>query len=63
MQRCSFVTVMASLVGTVFGYLLGRRPARAQGNGMMGSDMGGMMSPENIRGRMRTGMELFEWPK
>ena len=65
MQRRSFVTVMASLVGTVSGYLLGRRPARAQGSGMMGggmmgSGMGGMMSPENMRGPMRTGMELFE---
>ncbi|MDE1951401.1 MAG: hypothetical protein KGL51_02185 [Betaproteobacteria bacterium] len=65
MQRRSFVTVMASLVGTVSAYLLGRRPAQAQGNGMMdggmmGSGMGGMMSPENMRGPMRTGMELFE---
>ncbi len=30
---------------------------------MMGGDMGGMMSPENMRGPMRTGMELFEHHK
>ncbi len=66
MQRRSFVTVIVGLVGTVSGYLLGRRPAQAQGNGMMGGGMmgggmmGGMMSPENMRGPMRTGMELFE---
>ncbi|OIQ78852.1 hypothetical protein GALL_394370 [mine drainage metagenome] len=43
MQRRSFVTVIASLVGTVFGYLLGRgsppAQAHAQGNGMMGGGM------------------------
>ena len=60
MQRRSFVTVMASLVGTVSAYLLGRRPAQAQGGGMMGPDMGGMMSPGNRNGPMRTGMDLFE---
>ena len=71
MQRRSFVTVVARFVGTVSSYLLGRRPARAQpsraaaGEGMMGGMMGGgmmgdMMAPENMRGPMRTGMELFE---
>ncbi|WP_018912532.1 hypothetical protein [Thiomonas sp. FB-6] len=71
MQRRSFVTVVAGFLGTVSTYLLGRRPASAQprraaaGAEMMGGMMGGgmmgdMMAPENMRGPMRTGMQLFE---
>ena len=72
MQRRSFVAVVAGFLGTVSSYLLGGRPARAQASrttvggvtmaGMMGGGgmMGDMMAPENMRGPMRTGMELFE---
>ena len=65
MQRRSFVTVLVGFVGAVVGYLTGRSapPAQAQGmmgGGMMGKGMGGMMSPENMNGPRRTGMELFK---
>ena len=55
MRRRSFVTVIARLVGPVFGDPRGCRPAQTQDNKMMG----GMMSPENIRGPMRTGLSHF----
>ena len=65
MQRRSFVTALVGFVGTIVGYLTGRGAPSAQaqgmmGGGMMGGGMGAMMSPENMRGPMRTGMELFE---
>ena len=65
MRRRSFVAVMVRFLGAVSGYLFGRRPARAQGGGMMGGagmgfSMADMMAPGNMRGPMRTGMALFE---
>lgn len=62
MQRRPFMTAIVGFVGIAFDCLLGRGSprAQAQGNGMMGKDMGSMMSPENMRGPMRTGMRLFE---
>jgi len=67
MRRRSLLRILAAAVGTAFSVLVLRlRPkdaAAAQtsmddtmGAGMMG---GGMMSPSNMNGPMRTGMELF----
>ncbi len=61
MQRRSFVTTLVGFVGTIVGYFTGRGAPPAQAQGMMGGAMmGGMMSPENMNGPMRTGMELFK---
>ncbi|MHB1332665.1 MAG: hypothetical protein ACYCY1_08720 [Sulfuriferula sp.] len=68
MRRRSFFTALFGVVATITGYRFwrGSTPAMAQDKGMMGGGMRGgggmreMMSPENMRGPMRTGMALFE---
>ncbi|MES2406710.1 MAG: hypothetical protein V4528_05230 [Pseudomonadota bacterium] len=68
MRRRSFFTALFGVVATITGYRFwrGSTSAMAQdksmmGGGMMGGGgMGEMMSPENMRGPMRTGMALFE---
>ena len=60
MKRRSLLNLAVGLAGTLSAYLLGRRPAQARSGSMMDAMMGEMMSPENMRGPMRTGMELFE---
>src|SRR5579872_963295 len=52
----------ATAAGVAFfanALFVGRRPAQAMG-GMMGNEVTDMMGPDNMRGPMRTGMELFE---
>ncbi|HVB78747.1 MAG TPA: hypothetical protein VNE82_02220 [Candidatus Binataceae bacterium] len=71
-KRRSFFRRLFAVFATGLGYLSGIRGAAARagssgvgaevmtGGGMMGGGMmGGMMSDENMRGPMRTGMELF----
>lgn len=60
MKRRSLLSLAAGLAGTLSAYLLGRRSTAARAGTTMDAMMGEMMSPENMRGPMRTGMELFE---
>ena len=68
MRRRSFFARIFSFLAAIAGYRFwrGTTPAMAQNKGMMegammgGGNMGEMMSPENMRGPMRTGMALFE---
>ncbi len=68
MRRRSFFSALLGVVATITGYQFWRGSTAAQaqdksmmGGGMMGGGgMGEMMSPENMRGPMRTGMALFE---
>lgn len=62
MRRRSFFAALFGFFATIAGYRFwrGTTPAVAQDKGMMGGGgMGEMMSPENMRGPMRTGMALF----
>ncbi|WP_413436523.1 hypothetical protein ACFDAU_08560 [Sulfuriferula sp. GW1] len=67
MRRRSFVAALLGFFAAISGYRFwrGSTPAAAQDKGMMGGEMMGgggmreMMSPENMRGPMRTGMALF----
>ncbi|MEO6146796.1 MAG: hypothetical protein ABIT70_07040 [Sulfuriferula sp.] len=63
MRRRSFFTALFSVIAAISSYRFWRGgiPALAQDKSMMGGGMmGEMMSPENMRGPMRTGMALFE---
>ena len=68
MRRRSFFARIFSFLAAIAGYRFwrGTTPAMAQDKDMMGGammgggGMGEMMSPENMRGPMRTGMALFE---
>ena len=68
MRRRSFFTALFSVITAISGYRFwrGSNPAQAQdkskmSGGMMGAgSMGEMMSQENMRGPMHTGMALFE---
>jgi len=62
MRRQSVLRILTAAVGTAFGALILRwRPSDAVAAQTSMGDMmgGGMMSPSNMNGPMRTGMELF----
>lgn len=53
--------VLLSVVTTTLAEFLGFQRKAQAGQGMMsGNEMGGMMAPDNMKGPMRLGMELFE---
>jgi hypothetical protein len=63
MRRQSLLRILATAVSTAFSVLMWRwRPSDAVAAQTSMGDMmgGGMMSPSNMNGPMRTGMELFQ---
>lgn len=59
MKRRSFLSRSWAALAAAAGALFSAPRAGAMGGGMMGGGMGGMMSSDNMRGPMRTGMALF----